>query len=100
MVLDETFQKKISSLIDKTLKSNEIKSPELEEKIWDYSAYDDNFKYGNKVGFLLGIIIGNYMNAYGKFPAKDELFEIRKILEGRIDEIKNSILDHYFFYKF
>jgi len=32
MVLDETFQKKISSLIDKTLKSNKIKSPELEEK--------------------------------------------------------------------
>ena len=100
MVLDETFQKKISSLIDKILNSNEIKSPELEEKTWDYSVYDDNFKYGHKVGFLLGIIIGNYMNAYGKFPANDELLEIRKILEGRIDEIKNSVLDHYFFYKF
>jgi len=29
VVLDETFQKKISSLIEKTLKTNEIKSPEL-----------------------------------------------------------------------
>ena len=100
MVLDETFQKEISSLIDKTLKSNEIKSPELEEKIWDYSVYDDNFKYGNKVGFLLGIIIGNYMNTYSKFPSNDELLEIRKIVEERLDEIKNSVLDEFFFYKF
>ena len=100
MVLDETFQKEISSLIDKTLKSNEIKSPELEEKIWDYGVYDDNFKYGHKAGFLLGIIIGNYMNTYSKFPSNDELLEIRKIVEERLDEIKNSVLDEFFFYKF
>ena len=100
MILDETFQKEISSLIDKTLKSNEIKSPELEEKIWDYGVYDDNFKYGHKAGFLLGIIIGNYMNTYSKFPSNDELLEIRKIVEERLDEIKNSVLDEFFFYKF
>ncbi|MCH9040538.1 MAG: hypothetical protein IIB80_00020 [Thaumarchaeota archaeon] len=100
MVLDETFQKKISSLIDKTLKSNEIKSPELEEKIWGYEAYNDNFKYGHKAGFLLGIIIGNYLNTYSKCPDNDELLEIRKIVEERLDEIKNSVLDQYFFHKF
>ncbi len=53
MVLDETFQKKISSLIDKTLKSNEIKSPELEENIWDYSAYDDISNKVTKSDFFL-----------------------------------------------
>jgi len=100
MVLDETFQKKISSLIEKTLKTNEIKSPELEEKIWDYGVHDDNFKYGHKAGFLLGIIIGDYMNTYSKCPNNDELLEIRKILEGRLDEIKSSVLDQFFFCKF
>ncbi len=100
MVLDETFQKKISSLIYKTLKSNEIKSPELEEKIWDYGVHDDNFKYGHKAGFLLGIIIGDYMNTYSKCPDNDELLEIRKKLEDRLDEIKNSVLDQFFFCKF
>ena len=98
MVLEEKFHDKITSLIYKTLKSNEISSPELKQKVWEYQ-YDDDFKYGHKAGFLIGLIIGNYMEIYERFPSSDELIEIKKIMESHLDEIKNSVLDHFFFYK-
>ncbi len=98
MVLEEKFHDKITSLIHKTLKSNEISSPELKQKIWGYD-HDDDFQYGHKAGFLIGLIIGDYMEAYERFPSLDELIEIRKIIESYLDEIKNSVLDHFFFYK-
>ena len=98
MVLEEKFHDKITSLIHKTLKSNEISSPELKQKVWEYQ-YDDDFKYGHKTGFLIGLIIGDYMKTYERFPSPDELIEIRKIIESHLDEIKNSVLDHFFFYK-
>ncbi len=98
MVLDEMYQKKISSLIDKTLKSNEIVCPELDNKIWGYE-HNDDFKHGHKAGFLFGLIIGDYMSTYSKFPPKDELFEIKKLVESRINEIKSSVLDLHFFYR-
>lgn len=78
MVLDKTFHDKISSLINKTLKSNEISSPELEHKTWGYEN-DDDFKYGHKAGFLIGLIIGDYMSTYERFPTSDELLEIKKL---------------------
>jgi len=98
VVLAEKFHDKITSLIHKTLKSNEISSPELEQKVWGYE-YDDDFKYGHKAGFLIGLIIGNYMDTYERFPSSDELIEIRKIIESHLDEIKASTLDIFFFYK-
>ena len=98
MVLEEKFHDKITYLIHKTLKSNEISSPELKQKVWEYE-YDDDFKYGHKAGFLIGLIIGNYMETYKRFPSSDELIEIRKITESNLDEIKSSVLDHFFFYK-
>jgi len=98
MVLDEMYQKKISSLINNTLGSGEIASPELDHKIWGYEN-EDEFKHGHKAGFLFGLIIGDYMSTYSKYPPKDELLEIKKIVESRISEIKSSVLDHYFFYK-
>jgi len=98
MVLEEKFHDKITSLIHKTLKSNEISSPELKQKVWEYQ-YDDDFKYGHKAGFLIGLIIGNYMETYKRFPSSDELIEIRKITESNLSEIKSSVLDHFFFYK-
>ena len=98
MVLEEKFHDKVTSLIHKTLKSSEITSPELEQKVWGYE-YDDDFKYGHKAGFLIGLIIGNYMDTYERFPSSDELIEIRKIIESHLDEIKASTLDVFFFYK-
>ncbi len=98
MVLDEMYQKKILSLINKTMKTDEISSPELDQKIWGYEN-EDEFKHGHRAGFLFGLIIGDYMSTYSKFPPKDDLFEIKKILESRIDDIKSSVLDQYFFYK-
>jgi len=98
VVLEEKFRDKITSLIHKTLKSNEISSPELEQKVWGYQD-DDDFKYGHKAGFLIGLITGNYMDTYERFPSSDELIEIRKIIESHLDEIKHSVLDHFFFYK-
>ena len=98
MVLEEKFHDKITSLIHKTLKSNQISSPELKQKVWGYQ-YDDDFKYGHKAGFLIGLIIGDYMKTYERFPSSDELIEIRKIIESHLDEIKDSVLDHFFFYK-
>jgi len=98
VVLEEKFHDKITSLIHKTLKSNQISSPELKQKVWGYQ-YDDDFKYGHKAGFLIGLIIGDYMVTYERFPSPDELIEIRKILESHLDEIKDSVLDHFFFYK-
>ncbi len=98
MVLEEKFHDKIISVIHKTLKSNEISSPELKQKVWEYQ-YDDDFKYVHKAGFLIGLIIGEYLEIYERFPSSDELIEIRKILESHLDEIKDSVLDHFFFYK-
>ncbi len=98
MVLEEKFHDKITSLIHKTLKSNEISSPELKQKVWEYQD-DDDFKYGHKAGFLIGLIIGSYMDTYERFPSSDELIEIRKIIESHLDEIKGSTLDIFFFYK-
>jgi len=98
VVLEEKFHDKITSLIHKTLKSNEISSPELKQKVWGYQN-DDDFKYGHKAGFLIDLIIGDYMVTYERFPSSDELIEIRKILESHLDEIKASVLDHFFFYK-
>jgi len=98
VVLEEKFHDKITSLIHKTLKSNQISSPELKQKVWGYDN-DDDFKYGHKAGFLIGLIIGGYMETYERFPSLDELIEIRKILESHLDEIKDSVLDHFFFYK-
>jgi len=97
-VLEEKFHDKITSLIHKTLKSNEISCPELEHKVWGYQD-DDDFKYGHKAGFLLGLIIGDYMHTYERFPSSDELIEIRKIIESHLDEIKESTLDIFFFYR-
>ncbi len=98
MVLEEKFHDKITSLIHKTLKSNEISSPELEQKVWGYHD-DDDFKYGHKAGFLIGLITGSYMDTYERFPSSDELIEIRKIIESHLDEIKESTLDIFFFYR-
>ncbi len=98
MVLDEMYQKKILSLINKTMKTDEISSPELDHQIWGYEN-EDEFKHGHRAGFLFGLIIGDYMSTYSKFPPKDELFEIKEILESHISEIKSSVLDHYFFYR-
>ena len=98
MVLEEKFHDKITSLIHKTLKSNEISSRELKQKVWGYE-FDDDFKYGHKAGFLIGLIIGDYMETYERFPSSNELIEIRKIIESHLDEIKGSVLDHFFFYK-
>ncbi len=98
MVLDERYQKKILSLINKTMKTDEISSPELDHQIWGYEN-EYEFKHGHRAGFLFGLIIGDYMSTYNKFPPKDDLFEIKKILESHIDDIKSSVLDQYFFYK-
>ncbi len=98
MVLDEMYQKKILSLINKTLKSNEITCPELDNKFWG-CEHDDDFKYGHKAGFLFGLIIGDYMSTYSKFPPKDDLLEIKKIVESCLNEIKSSVLDIFFFYR-
>ncbi len=80
------------------MKTDEISSPELDQKIGGYEN-EDEFKHGHRAGFLFGLIIGDYMSTYNKFPPKDDLFEIKKILESRIDDIKSSVLDQYFFYK-
>jgi len=98
VVLEEKFHDKITSLIHKTLKSNQISSPELKQKVWKYE-FDDDFKYGHKAGFLFDLIIGDYIETYERFPSSDELIEIKKIMESHLDEIKDSVLDHFFFYK-
>ena len=98
VVLEETYQKKILSLIHKTMNTSEISTPELDDKSWNIENNDD-FKYGHRIGFLFGIVIGDYMKTYDKFPPEEDLFEIRDILKSKIDEIKSSILDHYFYYR-
>ena len=98
VVLEETYQKKILSLIHKTMNTSEISTPELDDKSWNIENNDD-FKYGHRIGFLFGIVIGDYMATYDKFPTEEDLFEIRDILKSKIDEIKSSVLDHYFYYR-
>jgi len=98
VVLEETYQKKILSLIHKTMNTSEISTPELDDKSWNIENNDD-FKYGHRIGFLFGIVIGDYMKTYDKFPSEEDLFEIRDMLKSKIDEIKSSILDQYFYYR-
>ena len=98
VVLEETYQKKILSLIHKTMNTSEISTPELDDKSWNIENNDD-FKYGHRIGFLFGIVIGDYMKTYDKFPAEEDLFEISDMLKSKIDEIKSSILDQYFYYR-
>ena len=98
VVLEETYQKKILSLIHKTMNTSEISTPELDDKSWNIENNDD-FKYGHRIGFLFGIVIGDYMKTYDKFPPEEDLFEIRDILKSKIDEIKSSVLDQYFYYR-
>jgi len=98
VVLEETYQKKILSLIHKTMNTSEISTPELDDKSWNIENNDD-FKYGHRIGFLFGIVIGDYMKTYDKFPPEEDLFEIRDILKSKIEEIKSSVLDHYFYYR-
>ncbi len=98
VVLEETYQKKILSLIHKTMNTSEISTPELDDKSWNIENNDD-FKYGHRIGFLFGIVIGDYMKTYDKFPPEEDLFEIRDMLKSKIDEIKSSILDQYFYYR-
>ena len=98
VVLEETYQKKILSLIHKTMNTSEISTPELDDKSWNIENNDD-FKYGHRIGFLFGIVIGDYMKTYDKFPPEEDLFEIRDMLKSKIDEIKSSVLDHYFYYR-
>ncbi len=97
MVLEEKFHDKITSLIHKTLKSNEISSPELKQKVWGYE-FDDDFKYGHKAGFLIGLIIGDYIEIYERFPSSDELIEIRKILESFHSTITTCLRPQYLFH--
>ena len=98
VVLEETYQKKILSLIHKTMNTSEISTPELDDKSWNIENNDD-FKYGHRIGFLFGIVIGDYMKTYDKFPPEEDLFEIRDMLKSKIDEIKSSVLDQYFYYR-
>jgi len=98
VVLEETYQKKILSLIHKTMNTSEISTPELDDKTWNIENNDD-FKYGHRIGFLFGIVIGDYMKTYDKFPPEEDLFEIRDMLRSKIDEIKSSVLDQYFYYR-
>jgi len=98
VVLEETYQKKILSLIHKTMNTSEISTPELDDKSWNIENNDD-FKYGHRIGFLFGIVIGDYMKTYDKFPPEEDLFEIRDMLRSKIDEIKSSVLDQYFYYR-
>jgi len=98
VVLEETYQKKILSLIHKTMNTSEISTPELDDKSWNIENSDD-FKYGHRIGFLFGIVIGDYMKTYDKFPPEEDLFEIRDMLKSKIDEIKSSVLDQYFYYR-
>lgn len=92
MALEETFREKIESLIDETLIPHGISTPELKKTIWDYH-YDDDFRYGEKAGMIIGLILGYYIAKYGKVPPKDELSEMTKILESRKEEIKKSFSD-------
>ncbi len=98
MVLDKEFQVKIKSLIDECLIPHGIQTHECKKEFWNYSSEDD-FKYGHKVGVVLGITLGYYIAKYGKVPSEEDLTEITEMVEARRDEIKKSFADILFFYK-
>jgi len=80
------------------MNTSEISTPELDDKSWNIESNDD-FKYGHRIGFLFGRVIGDYMTTYDKFPPEEGLFERRDILKSKIDDMKSSVLDHYFYYR-
>lgn len=98
MVLDKEFQRKITSLIDECLIPHGIQTHECERKFWNYNSNDD-FKYGHKVGVILGITLGYYIAKYGKHPSDEDLTEMTEMVESRKEEIKKSFSDIRFSYK-
>jgi len=92
MVLDKEFQVKITSLIDECLIPHGIQTHECGKEFWNYHS-DDDFKYGHKVGVVLGITLGYYIAKYGKAPSDEDLTEITEMVESRKEEIKKSFSD-------
>lgn len=92
MVIDNKFRTKILSLIHEILQYGGITNPSLDKKVWDYFT-DSDFKYGQKTGFIIGVIIGYFVAKYDKVPQGDEMMEIIKMVEEYKDEIKKSFLD-------
>jgi len=90
MALDKEFKNKISMFIDEVLKPHGKSSPYLHKTIWEYEhAFD--FNYGQKTGFILGLISGYYLATYGSSPSEIEMAEISETIQLRKDEIRNSI---------
>ena len=98
MVLDKEFHAKISSLMDECLIPHGIQTQEFEKEFWKYLR-DEDFKYGQKAGFVLGITLGYYIAKYGKSPSDEDLTEISKMVESRKDEIRKSFSDIHFSHK-
>ena len=98
MVLDEEFQKKITSLIEEYLNPHGIETHECGKKFWNYRS-DDDFKYGHKAGVVLGMILGYYVAKYGKVPTDEDLTEMTEMAESQRDDIKKSFSDIHFSYK-
>ena len=90
MSLDIEFKNKITVFIDEVLKPRGKSTSYLHKTIWEYEhAFD--FIYGQKTGFILGLISGYYLATYGKEPSEIEMAEISEIIQLRRDEIRNSV---------
>ena len=91
MVLTDEFRIRMKVYIDECLKKHGPSSPVLHQMIWGYEHPID-FTYGQKVGFILGIISGDYIARYGdrKIP-QDDLLEMVEAIQIRIEDIKKSV---------
>jgi len=92
MVLEKEFQVKINSLMDEFLTPHRIQTYECDKQLWNY-RYDDDFKYGQKAGEIIGMILGYYIAKYNKCPSDEDMVEMNKMIESRKDDIKKSFSD-------
>ena len=70
--------------------SGQMKSNQLNKMIFKYE-HDFDYIYGNRVGYVLGLVCGYYVGKYGTNPPEEELLEISEAIQLRINDIKNNI---------
>lgn len=89
MVLTAEFRTRMKTYIDECLKKRGMSSPVLNQMIWGYEHRID-FTYGQRIGFILGIIFGDYIARYDRKIPQDDLLEIVEAVQMRIEDIKKS----------
>ena len=83
MALEQEFKEKITMYVEECLKPHGVDNRFLHKAVWEFEHRYD-FTYGQKTGFILGLISGSYLEKYGTNPSEIEMEEIADIVSTKI----------------